>query len=1254
MSVNFKLKPIALAMMPILFAGTTTLALAAEEDDKKKQEEAETEVIEVTGFKASVQKALNSKRFSDTISDSIHAEDIGKSTDQNIADALSRVTGIAIQTEDGEGTKITVRGANPNLNQISLNGVALTSGVNDASGGNASVDQSVDLSTISSDILSSINVVKTPAADHDEGSLGANVILRTVKPLNINKDKRIVEIQGRYNEFSEDANRKFSATFSKKLLDETFGFIVTVADETQSTRKDQLSGDWLSPYVPVFVKDGGATSLQTGEPTSGESMAIMRKTLGYGVDLNQRDRVSANLGLQFAPAETTDIQLDLSYSKQTLQYNNHGISVSNPQQLIAPKSTDVNAQWEGTGDDRDIVAYDNQADWWTLDEENKILVKSLNRVSTGAMRRTLGGNETENKVASLTIHQQLTDDLTVDIRAGYAQTYYESLPNWTISTNNWNLMPVTTKQNIPVGEVEPVGYDCTGGTCQMSVSTTPITYVPGGVNNNQSNIVKGGFIPYDPHANHLGYTAQYDNEQTDTNKSIFVDFDWDVDFGPVTKLEFGAKWSNRVKDVYTNFLQVKDGDSEIRFDQVTGQPIQGRSPVSIRMSDILDPTDSGKFAFTDFMGDLTDNKLDENGQPLYSTDFLQGWGVLDPIKTYQEIFDVPNSELTENDKASRIIELDNHSLYGKVNFEFFDQRLTGNLGLRYVKTDVNSSGFAEIKYHDKANVFDQTAMFFDLQLVNQQLGDCPYVREGTSPWKNQGVRIDGVTVDNVDPDGDGIIGSPNGATWTNADGSTGQNYYPCFEQGDPEGGGFLVKDNGLLNIPFDDQGQPLDRSLWVNEVDSSRGPWPLYRHGDITTQKQYSKAIGELYGIDPKQVYERGYQATGEGSTSILLPSLNLNYAINDQFIARFAASKTMARPRFDSMRPGFSINESTWWTSPHRATVYNPGLQPLESENLDLSLEWYFNESGLISLALFDKQMTNFEESVKDHFYYKDLRTDYTKTDISWAEIAMPADGVDSLTNTECMPHRIIQDALRQPITFECADLLTTVIRNGKGATSQGLEFSYSQSYDFLPGVLSGLGATFNYTYAESESHIEELSGSGKLLQPLPQQYTPLHSANATIYWEKNGHQLRLANRYSGVQLLNRGLNVGAEWKDATNNLDFSASYKFNKNLTLSFHALNLTDEVSRTFFTSTNMVLDYSRNDAGNYINEAGDVIALDDGTPAMLSQILSDGDMTKQLQPIELNEGNAMTDNVDKSRTIREWKTGRQFRLSARFTF
>ena len=112
----FKLSAITAAVL----ATQLVYAKQDESTQEKPKVEADIEIIEVSGLAASLKKSINDKRFAENVVDSINAEDIGKSTDQNIADALSRVTGVSVQSVDGEGARISVRGANSQQNNISM------------------------------------------------------------------------------------------------------------------------------------------------------------------------------------------------------------------------------------------------------------------------------------------------------------------------------------------------------------------------------------------------------------------------------------------------------------------------------------------------------------------------------------------------------------------------------------------------------------------------------------------------------------------------------------------------------------------------------------------------------------------------------------------------------------------------------------------------------------------------------------------------------------------------------------------------------------------------------------------------------------------------------------------------------------------------------------------------------------------------------------------------------------------------------
>ncbi|MGT2516673.1 TonB-dependent receptor plug domain-containing protein (plasmid) [Sphingomonas panni] len=125
-------------------------ATADDQDDETVDREGD---IIVTGIRGSINQSIDDKRRSGQIVDTINAEDIGKSTDQNIAEALNRISGVSVNTVDGQGATISVRGANADQTVVTLNGVAL---------GSTGFSQGVDLSAYSADILAKVEVVKTP------------------------------------------------------------------------------------------------------------------------------------------------------------------------------------------------------------------------------------------------------------------------------------------------------------------------------------------------------------------------------------------------------------------------------------------------------------------------------------------------------------------------------------------------------------------------------------------------------------------------------------------------------------------------------------------------------------------------------------------------------------------------------------------------------------------------------------------------------------------------------------------------------------------------------------------------------------------------------------------------------------------------------------------------------------------------------------------------------------------------------------
>ncbi|EWH09214.1 TonB-dependent receptor [Catenovulum agarivorans DS-2] len=1231
MKYNFKLKAVTAAVLATCFA---TTAYAAEEDtevdsvDQNKTAE-DIETIEIKGFRGSLRKAMNAKRFSQSVSDSIHAEDVGKSTDQNIADALSRVTGVTVTEENGEGARISIRGAGPSMNQISMNGVALTGGLSDP-GSDGIQDNSVDLSSFSSDILSSIDVVKTAAADQDEGSLGGSVSLRTVKPLALQDDRLTATIEGRYNKYADENDIRVNGSFSKKFFNDVLGVIVTVSHDNQKTRQDRIQSDYVNGVLPIadWEADSGrkATDLNgkqirvLGYTTDDEGVrtlndvssltnydeatqvaisedeawATAKEFYRIGLNRDERKRTSISSGIQLRPTDSLDIQLDLTHTQQKTIDDEHALTLN-----MAP------ANQLQTSDDINVI-----------DLSTHTIEKMYGRSFTGGFNRTSGERDLETNVASLSVDYHITDNLNVKLLAGYSKTVDETpLPNTpgqyiSMSTNTWGTAGRDAVLAMP--NFENVGYDCTQGSitdCNIVTGTTLGVF---DAFDGTPIDVRSRFNPFDLQHNHVGGFTFRNNALEDKNKSLFLDLDYLLDTDYLTKIEFGVKYAKRERQVLVSNVSITNAGDIPAEGEETSEPPRGLG--NINVGDILSQE---SFPYDNFAQDIQADR---------SNALFNGWPMLDTQKALGIITNGDDLEERVNFGNSRFIETETAAAYLKLNFEGFDGRLTGNIGVRKVRDENAAIGFGELRYINVPQLVDP----YDL-LVVRNLGDmsqpaCPEAQVGEfggkSDWR--GVvpndselrncwawqvthaynRTDASTYPYDTATGEFLLAGPDGTAqqdvnrvlWMNSDGTI-QNSIPV---------------NSELTIYTDQAGvtKSSNAGNWVRFGAPAQAPiWPFISR---ETSRFSDGPNGPISEHDEKTYYRVGI-ATDSSTTEALLPSLNLNFAVNDEMIVRFATSKTMTRPNIDSRNPRTQIRENQWGTTDGQAG--NTKLDFLKSTNLDLSFEWYFNEEGMVSVALFNKDMQGQEVRVQTPYHYKDKKTDYNMTDFN---ILMPFDENRTPGDADnCHSHRFPAGWIDQwEITCDVA--VIDQVRNAGGSKITGLELGYTQTYDFLPGILSGLGASINYTYQSSEQDDLEIGTTGVFIESMPVELTPEHSANTTIFWEQDGASLRLAHRYTGVQLVNGGILGGAVWQEETSRLDFSANYQINKNFTVTFNALNLLDDDRRTFYTIGNAT-------------DATNTDSVD----------------------IRLDEGNYFNGGV-KTRTFAAFKTGQQFRVGLRLNF
>jgi TonB-dependent receptor len=246
-----------LASLQIQAQETAAAADAAPGADAAKPTES---VVQVTGFRASLNSALNTKKNSDGIVDVIKAEDIAKFPDANLAESLQRVPGVALARGDGgEGKQITVRGLNAGFTRVRINGIegVAATGASDING-STNRGRGFDFSVFASELFNSLEVRKTSEAAIEEGSLGATVDLRTARPFDFKGRTFSVGGQEFHNDLSHKTQPRLTTLISDRW-DTSFGKVGALLSGAYSKRRATEEGYEAVELYSASV-DGGFCS----------------------------------------------------------------------------------------------------------------------------------------------------------------------------------------------------------------------------------------------------------------------------------------------------------------------------------------------------------------------------------------------------------------------------------------------------------------------------------------------------------------------------------------------------------------------------------------------------------------------------------------------------------------------------------------------------------------------------------------------------------------------------------------------------------------------------------------------------------------------------------------------------------------------------------------------------------------------------------------------------------------------------------
>lgn len=287
-----------------------------------------TEEIVVTGMRGSMRESLDRKRDADNIIDALVAEDIGKFPDQNLAESLQRIPGVAIDRMRGEGSRVSIRGLGPGFTRVLVNGRTALSGGTEAFAGNIgdfSQTRQFHFESMQAELVQAVEVHKSATANLLEAGLGGTINIRTRRPFD-NGGKRIIAGNAFVtdDELADENGYRYAGVYSDSWNDQ-LGFLVSVAGDDRTLREDWFNVLDYEPKVFNNAVDLNGVPLPTCElipvsnPTSGCGWAPAN--IRQGVLVEDFKRLNVSAALQWRPSEQWDITVDVLHSDMERDYD---------------------------------------------------------------------------------------------------------------------------------------------------------------------------------------------------------------------------------------------------------------------------------------------------------------------------------------------------------------------------------------------------------------------------------------------------------------------------------------------------------------------------------------------------------------------------------------------------------------------------------------------------------------------------------------------------------------------------------------------------------------------------------------------------------------------------------------------------------------------------------------------------------------------------------------------------------------------
>ncbi|MFT7287463.1 MAG: TonB-dependent receptor [Halieaceae bacterium] len=307
----------------------------------------------------------------------------------------------------------------------------------------------------------------------------------------------------------------------------------------------------------------------------------------------------------------------------------------------------------------------------------------------------------------------------------------------------------------------------------------------------------------------------------------------------------------------------------------------------------------------------------------------------------------------------------------------------------------------------------------------------------------------------------------------------------------------------------------------------------------------------------------------GSGDTKEWLPSLDLSLEVREGVIVRGSYSRSLARPPIGDLNSTSNF-QGTPKVDSRDVSTGNPGLLPYISDNFDLSLEYYYGAGSYVSLGYFKKRVSNFLQGTTVPGTFDNLLDPYFGPRALQAREELAAEGIEA-TNTAVFQRINLNQGvdLTTPIRAEAGDppvvFDVSTTENGEEGNLRGWEFAVQHMFGE-----SGFGVLFNATLVGGDVDADRDAVGGQFaLEGLSD------SANFSAFYENNRLSARIAYNWRDEFLSGFDAASSPVFAEEYQQIDGNVTYYFNDKLAFFVEALNITEEVQRSFVRYDNQFL-------------------------------------------------------------------------------